>query len=152
MIHRARRSIGRPTATAARHDICQVSPKGWRVKPVDNRVAARVQVSKHKEHVVNVLWRVLDHSGVEPVPDPQQVVRGPADDKRANDDHRHLEGLHPSFRDDVSSTASQAIFIICTKQRNFSSKPTWNQLTQDRCLIFTVNICPKTLLFSCCHD
>lgn len=85
----------------------EVGPKGRRVEAVDDGVAAGVQVPKHKEGVVDVLRCDAQHVGLEPVPNPQQVVWRPAHDKGQHDDHRHLQSLHPSLWDDVGATATQ---------------------------------------------
>lgn len=103
---------------AAGHRICQVSSKRRHVEAVDDGVAAGVQVPKDKEHVVDVLGRVPDHGGVEPVPDSQQVIRGPAHHEGANDRHGHLEGLGTGFGDAVSAAAPQAAIIICTQEKS----------------------------------
>lgn len=102
-VWRLQRRVTRPPAAAGG----EVGPEGWRVEAVDDRVAAGVQVPKHKEGVVDVLRCDLQHAGLKPVPDPQQVVRSPAHDKGQHDDHRHLQSLHPSLWDDVSATATQ---------------------------------------------
>lgn len=85
----------------------EVSPEGRRVEAVDERVTAGVEVPEHEEHVVNVFGRDAQHVGLEPVPDPQQVVRRPADHEGEHDDHRHPQRLQTSLGDDVGSTAPQ---------------------------------------------
>lgn len=85
----------------------EVGPEGRRVETVDERVAAGVQVPKHEEGVVNVLRCDAQHVGLEPVPDPQQVVGRPAEQEGQHDDHRHLQRLQTSLRDDVGSAAAQ---------------------------------------------
>lgn len=97
------------TAAAAGGD---VGPEGGRVEAVDDGVAAGVEVAEDEEEVVDVLRRVLDHVGLEPVPDAQQVVRRPADDEGADDDHGHLQGLHPGLGDPVCSAASEALLAV----------------------------------------
>lgn len=98
-------AILRPAATS-----CQVSPEGGRVKSINDGVAARVQVPKHKQDVVDVLGCDAEHVRLEPVPDPKQVVWRPAHHKGQDDDHRHLQCLHPSLRDDVSAAAAKLGF------------------------------------------
>ena len=85
----------------------QVGPEGGRVEAVDDGVAARVEVSEHKEAMVDVLWRERQHLGLEPVPDAQQVVRSPAHDEGHHDDDGHLQGLHPCLGDHVRPAAPQ---------------------------------------------
>lgn len=111
-VHGARGGVDPPAAGAARHHVGQVGPERRREEAVDDRVAARVEVAKDEEEVVDVLWRVLDHVGLEPVPDAQQVVRRPADDEGADDDHGHLQGLHPGLGDPVCSAAAQALLAV----------------------------------------
>ena len=88
----------------------EVGPEGRRVEAVDDGVTAGVQVPKYKEGVVDILRSDTQHFRLEPIPDPQQVVRRPAHDEGQNYDHRHLQSLHPSFRDDVSAAATQVRF------------------------------------------
>lgn len=78
-----------------------VLPKRGGVQPVNHRVGARVQQAEEKEAVVDVLGRPVDHGRLEPVPQAQQVVRGPADDEGGDDHNRHLEGLHARLGDGV---------------------------------------------------
>ena len=85
----------------------KVGPEGRRVEAVDDGVAAGVQVPEHEEAVVDVLRSDVQHVGLEPVPDTQQVVRSPANHEGQHDDHRHLQSLHPGLRDDVSAAAAQ---------------------------------------------
>lgn len=93
-----------PRLVAARR---QVGPEGRRVEAVDDGIAARVQVAEHEEGVVDVLGRDPQHVGLEPVPDPQQVVRRPAHHEGQHDDHGHLQRLHPGLGDDVGAAATQ---------------------------------------------
>lgn len=102
-VWRLQRCVTRPPAAAGG----EVGPEGWREEAVDDWVAAGVQVPKHKEGVVDVLRCDLQHAGLKPVPDPQQVVWSPAHDKGQHDDHCHLQSLHPSLWDDVSAAATQ---------------------------------------------
>lgn len=111
-IHGARGGVDPPTAGAARHHVGQVRPERRREEAVDDGVAARVEVAKDKQYVVDILGRVLDHVWLEPIPDPQQVVRRPTDDEGADDDHGHLQGLHPRLGDHVCSTASEALLAV----------------------------------------
>lgn len=111
-VHRAGGGVDPPPAGAAGHHVGQVGPERRREEAVDDRVAARVQVPKDKEQVVHVLWRVLDHVRLEPVPDAQQVVGRPADDEGADDDHAHLQGLHPGLGDPVCPAASEALLVV----------------------------------------
>lgn len=111
-VHGARRGVAGAATAAARHHVGEVSSEGSCVEAVDDRVAARVQVAKDKQHVVHILGGVLDHGRLEPVPDPQQVVRCPTDDEGAHNHNRHLQGLHPGFWYHVCSTASQALLTI----------------------------------------
>lgn len=111
-VYGARGGVDPSPAGAARHHVGQVGPERWREEAVDDRVAARVEVAEDEEEVVDVLWRVLDHVGLEPVPDAQQVVRRPADDEGADDDHSHLQGLHPGLGDPVRSAASEALLVV----------------------------------------
>lgn len=85
----------------------EVGPEGGRVEAVDERVAAGVQVPEDEEGVVNVLRCDAQHVGLEPVPDPQQVVRRPADQEGQHDDHRHLQRLQTGLGDDGGSAAAQ---------------------------------------------
>lgn len=111
-IHRAGRGISVPTTTAACHHVSEVSPERRREEAVDHWVAARVQVAKDKKYVVYILWRMLDHLWLKPVPDPQQIVGGPADDEGANDRYGHLKGLHPCLGYHVCSSASKALLTV----------------------------------------
>lgn len=113
MIHRARRGVVGLATTAARHHIGKVGPERRRVEAVDDRVTARVQVAKDKQYVVHVLRCVLDHGWLEPVPDPQEVIGCPTDNKGAYNHNGHLEGLHSGFGYHVCATASQAVLSIC---------------------------------------
>lgn len=99
----SQRSVGPGPAAAGG----EVSPERRRVEAVDDGIAAGVQIPKNKESVVDIVRRDVQHVGLEPVPDAQQVVGSPAHHEGQHDDHRHLQGLHPSFRDDVSAAASQ---------------------------------------------
>lgn len=112
-IHRARRGIVGLETTAARHHVSEVGPEWRRVEAVDDRVTACVQVAKDKQYVVHILRCVLDNGWLEPVPDPQEVVGCPTDDKGADNHNGHLEGLHSGFGYHVCSTASQAVLTIC---------------------------------------
>lgn len=112
-IHGARRGVVGLETTAARHHVSEVGPERWRVEAVDDRVTACVQVAKDKQYVVHILRCVLDNGWLEPVPDPQEVVGCPTDDKGADNHNGHLEGLHPGFGYHVCSTASQAVLTIC---------------------------------------
>lgn len=85
----------------------EVSPEGGRVEAVDDGVTAGVEVPEQEEGVVHVLRCEAQHVGVEPVPEPQQVIRRPADHEGQHDDHRHLQRLHPRLWDDVSAAAPQ---------------------------------------------
>lgn len=104
-VQRARRGVAVPPRPPAAGG--EVGPEGRRVEAVDDGIAAGVQVPEHEEGVVHVLRCDVQHLGLEPVPDPQQVVRSPAHHEGQNDDHRHLQCLHPSLRDDVSAAAPQ---------------------------------------------
>lgn len=102
-VRRPRRGVGpRPAAAGG-----EVGPERWCVEAIDDGVAAGVQVPEHEEGVVDILRCDLQHVGLEPVPDPQQVVRSPAYHEGQHDDHRHLQSLHTSLWDDVSATATQ---------------------------------------------
>lgn len=48
---------------------------------VDDRIAARVEVSEDEEGVMDVFRHQLQHSRLEPVPDAEQVVRRPTHHK-----------------------------------------------------------------------
>ncbi len=102
-VRRSRRGVAPCPAAASG----EVRPEGRRVEAVDDGVTAGVQVPKHEEGVVYVLRCDTQHVGLEPVPDSQQVVRSPAHHEGQHDDHRHLQSLHPSLRDDVSAAATQ---------------------------------------------
>ena len=91
----------------------QVSSERRRVETIDDRVAACVQVAEDKQGVVHVFRRDLQHHGLEPVPDAQQVVGCPADGEGCHDDDGHLECLHTGLGDHVCATASKARFPIC---------------------------------------
>ena len=94
----------------------EVGPEGRRVEAIDDGVAAGVQVPKHEEGVVDVLRSDAQHVGLEPVPDPQQVVWRPAHHEGQHDDHRHLQSLHPGLRDDVSAAATQIRLTCCERE------------------------------------
>lgn len=91
-----------PTAAGS-----EVGPEGGRVEAIDDGVAAGVQVPKDKEAMMHVLGCEAQHGWLEPVPQPQQVVRRPAHHEGQYDDHRHLQGLQPGLRDDASAAAPQ---------------------------------------------
>lgn len=78
-----------------------VLPKGRGVQSINDRVGARVQQAKEEEAVVDILWHLLDHGWLEPVPQAQEIVRGPADDEGGNNHYGHLEGLHACLGDVV---------------------------------------------------
>lgn len=78
-----------------------VLPKGGGVQPINDGVSACVQQAKEKEAVIDVLWHLLDHGRMEPVPQAQEVVRGPADDEGGNNHYGHLESLHACLGDVV---------------------------------------------------
>lgn len=107
-VHGARRGLDVAPGPAAAGG--QVGPEGWRVEAVDDGVAAGVQVAEHEEGVVNVLGCDAQHVGLEPVPDPQQVVWSPAHHEGQHDDHRHLQRLHAGLRDHVGAAAAQVRF------------------------------------------
>lgn len=108
----ARRALAAASVAAARHRVGQVGPEGGGVEAVDDGVAACVEVAEDKQDVVHVLGGVPDHGGLEPVPDPQKVVRGPADDEGTDDDDAHLEGLHAGSGNLVFAAPSQASLAI----------------------------------------
>lgn len=68
----------------------KVGPEGRGVEAIDDGVTAGVQVPEHKEGVVHILRCDVQHFRLEPVPDPQQVVRSPAHHEGQHNDHRHL--------------------------------------------------------------
>lgn len=105
-LQRAGRGPGRAAAPAA----LQVRAERGRVQAVDDGVAAGVQVPEDEEKVVHVLGRDPQHLGLEPVPDPQQVIRRPAHHEGKHDNQGHLQGLHPSFRDDVCAATPETRF------------------------------------------
>lgn len=90
MIHRVGQGVVGLATTTARNHISEVGPEGRRVEAIDNWVTASVQVAEDKQYMVHIFWCVLDNGWLEPVPDPQEVVRCPADDKGANNHNGHL--------------------------------------------------------------
>lgn len=84
-----------------------VLPKRGGVQPINDGVGACVQQAKEKEAVVDVLRHPLDHGWLEPVPQAQEVVRGPADDEGGNNHNGHLESLHACLGDVVILTSYQ---------------------------------------------
>lgn len=78
-----------------------ILPKRGSVESIDDRVSAGVQQAKEKEAVVDILRHLLDHGWLEPVPQTQEVVWGPADDEGGNNHYGHLEGLHACLGDVV---------------------------------------------------
>lgn len=112
-VQRAWRVRGGPAAAAAG----EIGAERGRVKAVDHRVAAGVQVPEHEEQVMDVLGRDLQHLRLEPVPDAQQIVGRPADHERQDDDDGHLQRLHPGLRDHVCAAASQRLACCRDKLR-----------------------------------
>lgn len=51
--------------------------------------------------MVDVFWSLVDHVRLEPVPQAQKVVRGPAKNERSHDHDGHFEGLQPGLGDVV---------------------------------------------------
>lgn len=90
MVDREAQCVVGMTTTAAQDRVGNISPERRRVEAVDDWVTACVQVAKHKQNMVHVLWRVLDDGWLEPVPNPQEVVRRPANDEGANNHYGHL--------------------------------------------------------------
>lgn len=78
-----------------------VLPKRGGVQSINDRVGACVQQAKEKEAVVDILWHLLDHGWLEPVPQAQEVVWGPTDDEGGNNHYGHLESLHTRLGDVV---------------------------------------------------
>lgn len=77
-----------------------------RKQAVDDGVEARVKEAKDEQHVgQRVGHRLLHVLRVQPVPQTQQVVGGPADDEGRHDDDAHLQSPHPSFGDVVVGAA-----------------------------------------------
>lgn len=62
-----------------------------RKQTVCDGVKTRVEEAKNKQHMSEGMRDSLLHSlGKQPVPQAQQVVRGPADDERRHNDNTHL--------------------------------------------------------------
>lgn len=61
-------------------------------------VQTGIEEAKNKEHMsqrmrdrlIHIIWE-------EPVPQSQQVVRGPADDEGSHDNNAHFQSPHPCF-------------------------------------------------------
>lgn len=71
-----------------------------REQTVRDGIEARVEEAEDKQHVSErVRHRLLHFLREQPVPQAQQVVRGPAHDERRHDDDAHLKSPHPSFGD-----------------------------------------------------
>lgn len=118
---RARRVAGWSAAPAT----CKVSTERGSVQAVDYWVTAGIQVTKDKEHVVDILWSDLQHLWLEPVPDPQQVIWSPTDYEGEDDDYGHLQCLHSCFRDHICSASPETRLPCCTEEADSVS---WNTL------------------------
>jgi len=79
-----------PTGTAA------APPEGDGEEPIGDGVQAGIEEAKDEEDVGEGWWDLLLHgSWTEPVPQPQQVVGGPAEDEGGDDDQAHLQRAQP---------------------------------------------------------
>lgn len=85
--------------TVATHP--HILPEAGRVEAVDDGVRAGVEQAKQEQGVMDVLWHFLNHAGLEPVPEPQEVIRGPAHDEGGHNHNRHFESFQSRFGDVV---------------------------------------------------